>query len=71
MEYKKELAKNLLKQSNFRMTQLAMMYLRNGKAQDAHAAAKMACDEHGPSLAYELQQQLRGLGAEDVKVTCP
>lgn len=57
--------------ANDQMNNIGKNLLASGRAKTIDEAVRIACKEHGQTMAEVLQNHLRQLGARDVTVTCP
>lgn len=63
--------KSLFDEANRRMTQVVAGLLNRGVCTTVHEATSEACRLYGKTAAASLENTLRMMGAQDVKVTCP
>lgn len=64
-------AQALFDEANRAMTEVVKGLLARGVCKSVQEATNHACRLYGQDAAKSLQNTLRMMGAEDVKVTCP
>lgn len=64
-------ARSIVDNQNNRIKNIALNMFRSGNFRSYDEALRTAIQKYGPTIANEIQNKLRSMGARDVVVTCP
>jgi hypothetical protein len=68
---KVQTARALVKAANGQMEAIGKNLLQSGQARSIEEAVRLACNRFGQGIAKELENNLRKLGADFIRITCP